>query len=51
MQKTTKLRLIGGAVLLWVCQTNCVSCSFHNAPSGTRSSPNMSWKLCSAGFQ
>jgi hypothetical protein len=24
---------------------------FHSAPSGTRSSPNITWKLCSAGFQ
>jgi hypothetical protein len=24
---------------------------FHSAPNGTRSSPNITWKLCSAGFQ
>ena len=34
-----------------VCQTNCVTEFCHNAANGTRSSPNISWKLCSAGFQ
>ena len=23
----------------------------HSEPSGTRSSPNINWKLCKAGFQ
>ena len=36
---------------LRVCQTNCVTEFHHSAASGTRSSPNISWKLCSAGFQ
>lgn len=34
-----------------VCQTNCVTPQFQSAPSGTRPSPNITWKLCSAGFQ
>ena len=33
-----------------VCQINCVT-NFHRAESGTRSSPNMSKKVCKAGFQ
>jgi hypothetical protein len=34
-----------------VCQTNCVT-GFLTVPSAARvSSPNISWKLCSAGFQ
>lgn len=35
-----------------VCQSNCVTTEFHCiAPTGTRSSPNRIWKVCSAGFQ
>ncbi|MCZ8062700.1 MAG: hypothetical protein O9255_06770, partial [Silanimonas sp.] len=29
-----------------LCNRDC-----HSAASGTRSSPNINWKLCSAGFQ
>lgn len=38
-------------LLARVCQTNCVTGFHHSADNGTRSSPNISWKLCSAGFQ
>ena len=34
-----------------VCKMNCVRAVFHMALSGMRSSPNISWKLCRAGFQ
>ncbi len=42
---------IRARALARVCQTNCVTECHHSAVSGTRSSPNISWKLCSAGFQ
>lgn len=37
--------------LFGVCQANCVTTEFQSAARGTRSSPNITWKLCSAGFQ
>ena len=34
-----------------VCQANCVTPKNQSAARGTRSSPNITWKLCNAGFQ